>query len=381
MESEVNPSCFYCSSLKVIKHGKTSTGNRRYRCRSCGKTWVLEKIQVTRPDLADITEAYLDGKTCRDLVSVYHSSPLRVNQKIREFLDGCPHWEDYLDACVKEHSPRLIYLIGKTFSCSTKESRNNSMYVAMAIDALSTVVLGYEIGQKDSPEVWSGLLERMHSRGISCQTYMSNGNKNIEDTIHRISPESSSRIFYHRAYRDQEIACCLSRVPINNKLISDSIKAYESIKNQSLNDYLKKRNYKRFKEMLLAAPAHFTKRLKERIDSRPRIRIEGLSSAFQTRFEKFHMLKDDPYPLINGWIAKWMLTRLEVGYSRLAVYIQEPCVTSFKIFSCGQMPILLELKEDSYLLQNFVVEVATRGLQIPLFYSKCEMKLEKCSLF
>jgi len=47
-----------------------------------------------RPDIADIVEAYLTGPTYRDLVNVYHSSPLRINQKIRDFLEGCPNWRN-----------------------------------------------------------------------------------------------------------------------------------------------------------------------------------------------------------------------------------------------------------------------------------------------
>jgi transposase-like protein len=105
-------SCPYCRSAKVIKHGTTSVGNTRFRCRNCGKTWVTERKDAGKPDISDVVEAYLNGRTCRDLVEVYHSSPLRINQKIREFLDGCPPWEEYLDSVVKKHEPRLIYLFG-----------------------------------------------------------------------------------------------------------------------------------------------------------------------------------------------------------------------------------------------------------------------------
>ena len=32
--------CPYCNSTRVIKHGRTSTNNPRYRCRYCKKKWV-----------------------------------------------------------------------------------------------------------------------------------------------------------------------------------------------------------------------------------------------------------------------------------------------------------------------------------------------------
>lgn len=378
--SEKKLYCIYCNSSKVIKHGKTSRGATRYRCRTCNKTWVLDKKDTVRPDLADVVEAYLGGRTCRDLVSVYKSSPLRINQKIREFLEGCPNWEDYLDACIDRHEPRLVYLIGRNFSCSCKLNDNNSMFLAMAVDALSNVVLGFEIDVKESYKTWCYLLNRMNCRGFVVPTFMSNGSKAIEDAIQTVFPYSASKIFYLRAYHDKEISCCLSRFPINNKLINDALKAYDSLKNKNLSKYLKNVTDAKLKDILVKSAEMFSKRLRERLDNRNKIRIEGLLNSFQTRFEKFHMVKDDPYPLINGWISRWMLNRLDIGFSRLSVYMQLPVVTSFKYFSCGQLPVLLKLNEDSPLLRTFVIEIAARGLQLPIFFSKCEMKIDKCSL-
>jgi len=376
-----NPPCIYCKSFKVIKHGKTSNGNSRYRCRVCGKTWVLEKAETIRPDISDIAEAYLSGRTYRDLVAVYHSSPLRINQKIREFLEGCPHWEEYLDACVEKHEPRLIYLVGREFSCACRGSNNNRMYLAMAIDGLSSIVLGYEIDSKESNNVWLSLLDRMNCRGIVCPTFMGNGSRHIENAVETVFPYSSLRITYHRTYRDNELLCCLARLAVNSKLIADAVRAYDSLKNNNLSKYLKSLNEQRLKDILFNNPENFIKRLKERMEQRPRTRVDGLVTAFQTRFEKFHMLKDNPYPVINGWITRWMLNRLDVGFSRLSFYTQIPSSTTFKSFSCGNKPYILRLEEDSPLLKSFVIEITARGLQLPVFYFRCEMKLDKCSLF
>ena len=381
MKNNNRPSCIYCKSNKVIKHGKTSTGNPRFRCRSCGKTWVLEKNEPVRPDIADITEAYLNGRTCRDLVSIYHSSPLRINQKIREFLEGIPHWEEYLDTCVSRHEPRLVYLIGRRFSCACAGAKNNTMFLAMAVDALSSVVLGFEIGRTDSRGVWMSLLDRMNCRGFVCPSFMSNGSKSIEDAVQTVFPYSTVRINYHRAYRDKEISCCLFRLPINNKLINDAIKVYNSLDNKSLSRYLKIQREKRMQDILYESQEEFIKRVRERIENKAKIRIEGLSNSFQARFEKFHMLKDNPYPVVNGWIARQMLTRLNVGFSRLSIYSQVPWGVSFKGYSCGNKPTLLDLKEDSPLLKTFVIEIAARGLQLPILFHKCEMKIDKCSLY
>jgi transposase-like protein len=381
MSISKNPPCIYCKSSKVIKHGKTTTGNPRFRCRTCNRTWVLEKNEPLRPDVADITEAYLNGRTCRDLVGIYHSSPLRINQKIREFLAGCPNWEEYLDTCVEKHEPRLIYLIGRTFSSASEGSRNNTMFLGMAVDALSTVVLGYEIGKAETYNLWLTLLDRLNCRGVVCPSFMSNGTKSIEDAVNTVYPYATVRINYHRAYRDKELACCIYRLPINNKLLNDAVKIYNSLENKNLSKYLKTKNEKRIQDFLFESQEEFIKRVKDRLDNKNKIRIEGLSGSFQARFEKFHMLKDEPMPIINGWIARTMLSRLTIGFSRLSLYMQVPATTTFKNFSCGNVPTILDLKEDSPLLKTFVIEVAARSLQLPIIYNRCEMKLDKCSLF
>jgi len=342
---------------------------------------VHEKMESSKPDLGIIVEEYLKGKTCRDLVNFYHSSPLRINQKIREFLDGCPNWEDYLDINIQKHEPKLVYCVGRTFSCSSKGSNSNTMFLAMAIDAFSTVVLGFELAVKDSKEVWDVLLKRMKSRNVRSQTFMTNGSKHIDDAITENYSDSSIRIYYHRAFRDKEINCCLDRFPINHKLINDSIKSYEGLRDQTLNLFLRDHYDIRIKDVLNSNPEYLIKRLRERLENRPKIRIEGLVSAFQTRFEKFHMLKDDPYPLVNGWIAYWMLEGLDFGFSRMSVYMQVPAKTYFNNFSCGQKAIPILFEQDNHELKAFVVEVAARSLQIPVFFSKCEMNLEKCHMY
>jgi len=376
-----NPSCIYCRSSKVIKHGKTNNGHTRYRCRVCGRTWVLEKYEQVRPDISDIVDAYLSGRTYRDLVHIYHSSPLRINQKIREFLEGCPDWEDYLDACVKKHEPRMIYLFGKEFACACENSSNNKLFLALAVDALSTNILSYEIFDKESTTNWMIIIDRLYNRKINCSTFLTNGSDKIEKAILTINPKANVRIPFHKTYRDKELNCCLSRFAMNTKLLNDAINAYESLQNQNLKEYLEKINEQKLRDLLYKNPESFIKRLKERMQLKPKTRIEGLINAFQSRFEKFHMLKDDPKPIVNGWIARFCLQRMDIGFSRLSFYTQIPSSVTLKDWACGNKPRTLYLQEDSPLLKSFVVEITARGLQLPVFYFRCEMKLDKCSLF
>lgn len=157
----------------------------------------------------------------------------------------------------------------------------------------------------------------------------------IDDALSKTYSSSNIRLLFHRSYRDREISCCLSRLQINQKLINDAIAAFQICSNNNLNKYLKIGNNKYFEDILRGSQEFFCRRLRERMENKNKIRIEGIYNAFQARFEKFHMLKSDPFPLVNGWIAFWMTQNLEFGFSRLSIYMQIPATTSLKLFSCG----------------------------------------------
>jgi transposase-like protein len=359
-------SCPFCKSTRVIKHGKTSADIQRYRCRFCHKTWIHNKIKKQAPDYGKLTEAYLSGLSYRDLCAIYHSSPIRINQKIRDYLEECPSWEEYLDAASPKHEARLIHLVGKKFKCSGSSNKEHCMYFALAIDALSTVVLGYEVGKSESKEVWIRLLDRMNCRGFVCPTFMSYGLKTIEDALKVVFPYAVTYNHYTRACYDKHLKSEIYYAPDLKKLIFEAINAYKINQTTQLKNYLVIFKDKRMKELVLNSKGYFINRLQERIDEKPVIRFEGLLRAFQKRFQKFHMIKYDPLPLINGWIAWWMLAPLPIGFSRLSLYLQKPCQTHFTNFNCGTLPVDMQLQLDSPEMRTFIVELAVRSLHIPV---------------
>ena len=152
----------------------------------------------------------------------------------------------------------------------------------------------------------------------------------------------------------------------SRKLILEAINAYETNKAYKLDNYLVIFKDKRMKEIVLDSQEQFVSRLKERINLRSYTRFEGLLGAFKKRFEKFHMIKYDPYPIINGWIAWWMLIPLPIGFSRLSLYLQHPCKTHFKNFNCGTLPEYIDLPIDSQEMRTFIIELAVRSLHIPI---------------
>jgi hypothetical protein len=366
MKHTSNLSCPFCNSSRIIKHGKTSTNTQRYRCRYCKKTWIPSKLNKKGPDFGVLVEAYLSGYSYRDLRTIYPNSPTRINQKLREYLMGCAPWEEYLDACSPNHEARLIHLVGTKFNCSSKDSDENCMFLAMAIDALSTVVLGFEISQRESQDVWITLLDRLNCRKIICPTYMSYGSRMIEDSLRVVFPYAASFNNFTRAYYDKKLKNKLYHSIDSRKLILEAINSYESNKAYSFDHYLFIFKDKKMKNIVLNSQEQFINRLKERIAMRSLTRFEGLLAAFKKRFEKFHMIKFDPEPIINGWIAWWMLIPLPIGFSRLSLYLQQPVETHFKDFNCGTLPEPLKLPVDSPEMKTFIVELAVRSLHIPI---------------
>lgn len=358
--------CPYCHSANVVRHGRTSADNIRYRCITCKKTWVKSSLNRHSPDLGELTEAYLSGFSCRDLRQVYRTSPIRINQKIRQYLAGCSPWEEYLDACTPKHEARLIYLVGEKFKANAGDSLEHSMYVAMAIDALSSVVLGFEIGERESKEIWVSLLDRMNCRGFVCPTFMSYGFKVIEDALKVVFPYSVTLHNFTRVCYDRELMDELYHPDDMRKLMMQAVSDHIDSGPCKLEDYLVIFKDKKMKQLVLESRACFVKRLRERIEQKSCTRFEGLLGAFRKRFEKFHMIKYDPFPIINGWIAWWMMEPLPIGFSRLSLYLQRPCETHFRNFNCGTLPKFLDLPADSPEMKTFAVELGVRSLQIPV---------------
>ncbi|MGC8653494.1 MAG: IS1/IS1595 family N-terminal zinc-binding domain-containing protein [Candidatus Kryptoniota bacterium] len=221
----VDLQCPFCHSSKVVKHGRTSAGNVRYRCIFCRKTWVQTRVDQPKPDFALLTEAYLSGYSYRDLRMIYHSSPIRINEKIRQYLLYCPSWEDYLDACKSKYQPLVIHLVGCKLKCKSGNSPDHSVYLALAIDALSTVVLGFELGSEESKDVWLRLLDRLNCRGIICPTFITYGQKIVNEALGIVFPYSDALHNFTRVLHDKELKEEVSRISDPKKVIRAAIES------------------------------------------------------------------------------------------------------------------------------------------------------------
>ncbi|MBM2816368.1 MAG: hypothetical protein HW421_3130 [Ignavibacteria bacterium] len=367
--------CPCCMSNNIIHYGRTRKGTKRFHCAECNKTWS-DYQKNPCPCLEELVEEYLSGESYRHLQDKYHASAHHLNERIRSFLTKLPSWENYVDTCVpKYRESRLIHLIDLSFHCyddSTSENGNNgdhnhTMYLALAVDALSNLILGFEIDNKESKDIWYYLLDRLNCRGILCPVYMSKGSKYVEEVLSEILPHSTHLTQYFRKVFDRDLQNRIKMTYETDRLLTEAFASYQSVIKPQFREYSFLFKEKKMREILEKSKIYFKERLETRIITRSFRRIEGLKEHFIERFKGFRILKENPYPLVNGWIAQSMLSPLDFGFSRLSLYMQTPVQTSFKQFSNNQLPIPLDISEESDEMRKFVIEIAIRGLQISNF--------------
>lgn len=372
--------CISCNSAYVLKHGKTATGSPRMRCYDCGKTFTVKEDDIPRLEIWKVADFYLSGKSYRDLVQFYQSTPRRLNRKIREYLDGFPNWEDYLDTYVSNHSSKVIFLTSRKFSC-TYESENESKNVKnllMAIDLHSSLVLSYQIANSETSEEWEKLLYRLKSRNINPKYFLTCGSEILQNATQKIYPKSSCKISYHKLYRDKELSCCLNRINVDDKVIKDSLDVYSTFKNKNLLKVFELESIEDLKLILNKNNGLFIDRLKSRLHFRLENKMDNFLLDLSLRLDKFHLLREDPEPVINALIARQMIINIDNGFSRLSYYTQIPTEANISDFACGKMPKMMRLSVNSYKSIQFIIEIMVRSIELPIINNQCELQFHQC---
>lgn len=352
--------CISCNSQNVIKHGKTSAGLPRYKCKDCKKTWTHGAVQKDRPSMDQVVSMYFDGHSTRDLVPIYRSSPSRINNKIREFLCKCPSWENYLDRNIESHSSSLILLTGINFSCNCEHDDCNNNFLAIAVDAVSSMIIAYEISINYKLDVWDKLLTKLRKRNISSTNFIFNGDDKISLAINKHFPDSRTHISILKKIRRKEIINSLKFDKQSKTLVDQTLENFKYSDNKTIEKYLSEHNTN-FTEILNENISQYIAELKKFINDLKN-NIDNLIQDFKDRFERFHMLKCEPTPIVNGWVAYQMLKPMENGFNRLSLYKGYPEDSNFKKFTEDKVSSKLSLDNPNL----FSFEIARNILSIPI---------------
>lgn len=369
MRNPNNISCIYCNSNSVIKHGKTRLGEPRFRCKECEKTWVKGIVIHNKPDISAIAESYLLGYSIRDLMPFYQSSPHRINMKIRDFLGNTQSWESFLDKSSEVRNINVIYLQGVWFNCSYNNPENNEMFVAFAIEGLSSNIIGFEIAENNTETVWSKLIERLSRRGYDVKTFLTRDIKTLEVPIGEYFENSKLKLYLHKLNRDKEVnyqCCLLKNRSLRQRLIDDALNFYSRLDNQAYSSYLRNKFDTDIKTCINSNCELFYQCLMKNCGEKSESRLEQLIAIFTARFERFHALKSDPYAIINAWAGLHMLRPMECGHTRYSLYNQVPCKCSFACFASNHDDENCEFIPNEKELCSFANEVTVRALYLPI---------------
>lgn len=369
MSKKEKISCIYCQSENVIKHGKTRSGDPRLRCKDCSKTWVKGIVVYNKPDISAVAESYLLGHSVRDLVPFYKSSPHRINTKIRSFLSKTQSWESFLDQSSEVRKADVVYLQGIRFNCSFGSPENNEMYIAFAIEGLSSNIIGFEIAQDNTEQTWSNLISRLSERGYDVKTFLTRDIKAVESSVNDNFSSAKVKLYLHKLNRDKEMeskCCLLEKKTLRDKLIDDALKFYSKLDNQSYSSYLKNRFDMDLKSCINKDCDRFFECMMKNCGKESDARLEQLLEDFDERFGKFHALKTDPFPIVNAWIGLHMLRPMECGFTRYSLYNQVPCKCSFACFACNHNEQQCEFIPSERQLNSFANEVTIRALHLPI---------------
>ncbi len=370
--------CINCNSENVIRFGKTPIGNNRFRCKTCLKTWTEKQNNAVKATMPELAEMYLNGSSYRDLVKLCQTSPMRINIKMRNYFNSFIHWENFIDNFSNVKSSGIIVLASRKFRSSFSKI-DNTMNLLVAVDAISMNIIGYELVQIEDSESWGILLGRLKDRGYYPNTFFSINSQIIKKTISDYFPDAQLKFNFHRNIREKEISCCLSKMQLNKKIIFDSVKNYSQSTNKNLTKYFNFKDDKELTDWLLSKQNLFFSRIRLRNDSFPKHRIEHLLTNFQKRFEKFHLIKDDPSPIVNLWITREMLKKID-NFSQFSYFIQQPIDYNFQNYLKNINARNLNINKEQPLGTKFIIEILARCVELPLISSECKLEIVDCCI-
>jgi transposase-like protein len=82
--------CPYCQGTDIVRHGTTSEGKQRYRCREClsrrGRTFLLSYTYAGQsPEVKQqIVDMAMNASGIRDTARVLHVSPTTVLKELKK---------------------------------------------------------------------------------------------------------------------------------------------------------------------------------------------------------------------------------------------------------------------------------------------------------
>ncbi|MCY7352253.1 MAG: hypothetical protein LH606_16585 [Cytophagaceae bacterium] len=84
--------CHCCKSSNIVRNGKNSFGHQRYKCKDCGVTRVLDRVQASRIlDSEEVTQTYKERNSFRSTARIFKIS----HTTVRNWLKKSPKFSEF----------------------------------------------------------------------------------------------------------------------------------------------------------------------------------------------------------------------------------------------------------------------------------------------
>ena len=199
------PFCPSCSK-PFSSWGKTSSGKKRYGCRSCKKTRIYQK-QIKRPDIFGLFQQYvLWGLTYEMLSSISGYSIAHLVEKFHEFFLEDPPELPKLDQSNQEVTFLLIdgLWFGRWFVLMVYRQSGNLVILHIAI-------AGREVTTKISRD-----LKKVREMGYRFTGIVSDGGTGIVGAVNKVFPHAPHQICLAHMHRG--IISAIGRYPKDERV-------------------------------------------------------------------------------------------------------------------------------------------------------------------
>lgn len=205
---EIN--CPSCSSLNVVKNGRTSNKKQKYLCKDCRRQFITRySYQGCRKEVRSlIVPLTLNGSGIRDITRVLHVSINTVLKQIR--LES--------ESVIQEKLPKRVLEVQIDEMWNFVEKKENQVWLWYAFDARSKRILAWLTGRR-TDENCQLLLEKLEVCQIVryCTDAWESYEKLIESFKHWVGKEWTQDIernnlnFRTRLKRFQRRTICFSK--------------------------------------------------------------------------------------------------------------------------------------------------------------------------
>ena len=157
--------CPACGSDRTKKNGHIHNGKQNYRCKSCGRQFVLDNTQKLIPELVRclIRKALLERNSLRGICRIFSVSLTWLMAYLAELFGDLPDDLNFKAADGDKDAVALYALdVEADELWSFVGNKDNKQWVWIALDVATRQVIAFHVGSRDrdaARQLWQNIPE------------------------------------------------------------------------------------------------------------------------------------------------------------------------------------------------------------------------------